>query len=76
MEHCKPIATPTLTNPKKVIALDSKLVDPTLYNKWIGYFMYLINTRLDIWFKVNTLSKFMVELKQEHWLAAKHVSDT
>jgi hypothetical protein len=35
--------------------------------------MYLVNTRPDICFAVNTLSQFMVEPRQEHWVAAKHV---
>jgi hypothetical protein len=35
--------------------------------------MYLVNTRLDICFVVNTLSQFQVEPKQEHWIASKHV---
>jgi hypothetical protein len=35
--------------------------------------MYLVNTRPDICFVVNTLSQFQVELRQEHWIAAKHV---
>jgi hypothetical protein len=35
--------------------------------------MYLVNTRLDICFVVNTLSQFMVEPRQEHWVATKHV---
>jgi hypothetical protein len=35
--------------------------------------MYLVNTRIDICFTVNTLSQFMVEKRHEHWLATKHV---
>jgi hypothetical protein len=35
--------------------------------------MYLVNTRPDICFAVNTLSQFMVELRRVHWVAAKHV---
>jgi hypothetical protein len=35
--------------------------------------MYLVNTRPDICFAVNTLSQFMVEPRQVHWVAAKHV---
>jgi hypothetical protein len=34
--------------------------------------MYLVNTRLDICFVVKTLSRFMVESKQVHWIAMKH----
>jgi hypothetical protein len=35
--------------------------------------MYLVNTRPNICFVVNTLSQFMVELRQVHWVATKHV---
>eukprot|EP00253_Pinus_taeda_P002350 PITA_02350 len=35
--------------------------------------MYLVNTRLDICYAVNTLSQFMVEPKRARWAAAKHV---
>jgi hypothetical protein len=35
--------------------------------------MYLVNTRPDICFAVNTFSQFMVEPRRVHWVAAKHV---
>ena len=35
--------------------------------------MYLVNTRPNICYAVNTLSQFMVELKRAHWATAKHV---
>jgi hypothetical protein len=35
--------------------------------------MYLVNTRLDICFAVNTLDQFMVESRRVHWVATKHV---
>jgi hypothetical protein len=35
--------------------------------------MYLVNTRPNICFAVNTLSQFQVETRHEHWIAAKHV---
>jgi hypothetical protein len=35
--------------------------------------MYLVNTRPDICFVVNTLSQVQVEPRHEHWIAAKHV---
>eukprot|EP00253_Pinus_taeda_P001731 PITA_01731 len=35
--------------------------------------MYLVNTRPDICYAVNTLSQFIVEPKRAHWAAAKHV---
>jgi len=35
--------------------------------------MYLVNTRLDICFAVNTMSQFMCEPRKVHWVAAKHI---
>jgi hypothetical protein len=35
--------------------------------------MYLVNTKPDIFFVVNTLSQFMVETRRMHWVEAKHV---
>jgi hypothetical protein len=35
---------------------ESQLVDSTLYHQLIRSLMYLVNTRLDICFAVNTLS--------------------
>lgn len=61
-----PIAEPKETNWKKIDASRDKEVDPTLYKQLIRLLMYLVNTRLDICFVVNTLSQFMVELKMVH----------
>jgi hypothetical protein len=35
--------------------------------------MYLVNTRLNICFVVNTLIKYMVESRSVHWIGEKHV---
>jgi hypothetical protein len=48
-------------------------VDSTLYHQLIGSLMYLVNTRPNICFAVNTLSQFMVEPRRVHWVAEKHV---
>ena len=61
MGDCRPMSTPMITNWKKLHALDSELVDSTLYHQIIGSLMYLVNTRPDIFFAMNTLSQFMVE---------------
>ncbi len=73
MVDCRPVATPMATTGKELYALDSHVVDPTLYRQLIGSLMYLVNTRPDICFSVNTLSQFMVEPKRVHWTALKHV---
>ena len=59
--ECRPMSTPMTTNFRKPVASESELVDPTLYHQLIGSLMYLVNTRPDISFVVNTLSQFMVE---------------
>eukprot|EP00253_Pinus_taeda_P032827 PITA_32827 len=73
MEDCRPMATPMITNWKKIDASEDKDVDPTLYRKLIGSLMYLVNTRPDICYAVNTLSQFMVEPKRAHCATTKHV---
>jgi hypothetical protein len=66
IEDCRSMATPMATNLKKFVTSYSKLVDPKIYRKMIGSLMYLVNTRIDIYFSMNTLSHFMVELRQVH----------
>jgi hypothetical protein len=62
-----------ITNWMKLDASETELVDPTIYRQLIGSLMYLVNTRPDICFVVNTLSQFMVEPRRVHWVEAKHV---
>ena len=66
MEDCRPMATPMITNWKKIDASEDKNVDPTLYRQLIGSLMYLVNTRPDICYVVNSLSQFRVEPKRAH----------
>jgi hypothetical protein len=72
-EDCRQMVTPMVTNLKKVVTSDSNLVDTKVYRHWIGSLMYLVNTRPDICFVVNTLSQFVVEPRQVHWIVVKHV---
>ena len=62
-----------ILNLKKLSSDESDLVDPTMYRQLIGSLMYLVNTRPDICFVVSTLSQYMCEPRQIHWVAAKHV---
>ena len=70
---CKKMATPMVSNMKLLQDTTSKTVDFTLYMNMVGLLMYLMNTRLDICFAVNTLSQFMEHPKQVHLTATKHV---
>ena len=73
MEECRPMTTPMIANWKKIDMSDDDEVNPTLYRLLIGSLMYLVNTRPDICYAVNTLSQFMLEPKRAHWAAARHV---
>jgi hypothetical protein len=73
MMDCKSMATPMTTDIRKVKDSDSDQVDSYPYQQLIGSLMYLVNTRPDICFVVNTLSQFQVEPRHEHWIVAKHV---
>ena len=75
MLECKSMATLMDANLKKPreFASDSDLIDPTMYRQLIGSLMYLTNNRPDICFVVNTFSQFMCDLRQIHWVTAKHV---
>jgi hypothetical protein len=67
------MATPMVSNLKKIDSSISQLADSKQYRKLIGSLMYLENTQLDIFFALNTLRQFMVESREVHWVAAKHV---
>jgi len=65
--------TPIETKLKLLVDTLSELVDATLYRQIIGSLMYLTNTRPDICFDVNTLSRYLVEHRRVHLVAAKQV---
>ena len=73
MEDSRPMSTLIVTNWKKLQASKGELVDPTLYRQLIGMLMYLVNTRPDLCFVMNTLSQFMKDPRRVHWIVAKHV---
>ena len=57
MLDCKVMATPMDTNLKLLFDETSKLLDITHYRQIIWSLMYLMNTRTNICFVVNTLSQ-------------------
>ena len=73
MLDCKFMATPMDTNLKFLSNESSELVDVTQYRQIIGSLMYLINTRPDICFAVNTLNQYLVQPRCVHLKVAKHV---
>ena len=58
MEDYRPMSTPMVTNWKNLHSFKGELVDPTLYRQLIGSLMYLVNSRPNLCFVVNTLSLF------------------
>ena len=66
MGDCRPMSTAMITNWKKLHASETEFVEPTLYRQLIGSLMYLVNTKPDICFAVNSLSQFMVEPTRVH----------
>ena len=73
MMDCKSMSMPMTMNLKLLGDTTSETVDTTLYRKMIGSLMYLMNTRPNICFAVNTLSQYMVEPRHVHLIATKHV---
>jgi hypothetical protein len=68
--------TPMEKKLKLLIDTSSELIDATMYRQIIGSSMYLMNTRPDICFVLNTLSQFLVEARRVHLVVAKHVMMT
>jgi hypothetical protein len=60
MLECKSMNTPMETKLKLLVDTSSELVDVTLNRQIIGSMMYLMNTRPDICFDVNTLNQYLV----------------
>jgi hypothetical protein len=73
MMECKSMNTPMEAKMKLLVDTSLELIDATLYRQIIGSLMYLMNTRPDIFFSVNTLSQFLVEPRHVHLVDAKHV---
>ena len=73
MMECKAMTTPMASNLKLLSDASSEAVDATMYHQMIGSLMYLMNTRPDIFFAMNTLSQFLTDLRHVHLIAAKHI---
>ena len=71
MLECKAMATPMDTNLELFADESSELVDVTQYKQIIGSLMYLTNTKPDICFSMNTLSRYLVKPRWVHLIAAK-----
>ena len=69
----KAMTTPMASNLKLLSDASSKAVDAMMYHQMIGSLMYLMNTRTNILFVVNTLSQFLTHLRHVHLIDAKHI---
>lgn len=49
------------------------LTNPSEYRQLIGALTFLVNTRPNICFVVNTLSQYLIKPSHAQWIAAKHV---
>ena len=72
MLDCKAIATHMASNLKLLCDASSESVDATMYRQMIGSLMYLMNTRPDICFIVNTLIQILMD-PSHFQMVAKHV---
>ena len=75
MVHCKFVSTPMELNFKKLSgnAVGPVLEDPTEYQQLVGALMFLVNSRPDIYFAVNTLSQHMVDPHHIHRIGARNL---
>ena len=75
MVDCKPVTTPMELNFKKLCGsvVGIELGNAFEYCQLIGALMFLVNSRSDICFAVNTLSQYMVEPHHIHWITTKNL---
>ena len=71
--ECKAMTTPMASNLNLLSDVSSESVDAMMYRQMIGSLMYLPNTRLGICFVVNTLSQFLMDLRQVRLIVVNHV---
>ena len=75
MVDYKPVTTPMELDFKKLSGSAARpvLQNVTKYRQLIGALMFLVNSRPNICFAVNTLSQHMVEPHHTHWIGAKNL---
>ena len=74
MVDCKSVSTLMELNFKKLSGsvAGPVLTNPAKYRQLVGALMFLVNTRPNICFAVNTLSQHMVD-HNIHWVGAKKI---
>ena len=69
----KAMTTSMSSNLKLLSDASLEAVYALIYHQMIGSLMYLMNTRLDNCFAVNTLNQFLTNPRHVHLVAAKHI---
>ena len=73
MMDYKAMNTPIASNMKLLSDASSETIDATMYCQMICSLMYLMNTRPDIFFVVNTLTQFLKDPRYVHMISAKNI---
>ena len=73
MSECNSVKTPMEAHLKLGAERENDEVNPSKFRSLIGSLRYLLNTRPDLTYSVNYLSRFMSKPSSEHMNAAKRV---
>jgi len=73
MKSCNSVSNPSETNSKQDECSEEEKVDSTNFRQIVGSLRYLCNSRPDICYSVNVISKFMHDPKKPHLIAAKRI---
>ena len=74
MKDCKPIKTPAEMNLKLEKSSEQSDIDVTAYRSLVGSLLYVSKqTKPDVTWVTNQLSRHMQSSTQQHWVAAKRV---
>lgn len=73
MENISSYPTPTVARKQFTVVGVEVLQNPTLFRKLIGTLQYVTNSRPDISYYVNKLSRFLSAPTLQHWKAPKRI---
>jgi hypothetical protein len=73
MKDYKSDPTPSVSGVKLEDGGDTPVVGNTLYRQLVGSLLYLTHSIPEFSYAVGTVSRFMQELHELHWKAAKHI---
>src|ERR1051325_4775352 len=73
LQKCTVVVTPSKTNHKLDSDSNGDSVDATTFKQLVGSLRYLCNTRLDIFYAVGMVTRFMSNPKWPHYQAAVRI---